>query len=69
MPAIEAHLDAYELELEDAAPRNFAKWSDYPPRGGSLGSEMDLLRNWLAERHAWISDCLTRPDPMFCPGD
>ena len=69
MPAIEAHLDAYEQELEDAAPRNFAKWSDYPPRGGSLGSEMDLLRDWLAERHAWISDCLTRPDPMLCPGD
>ena len=66
--AIEVHLTAYEAELQAAAPRNFAKWSDYPPRGGDLAFEMDLLRTWISDRHAWITDCLTRPDPTTCPG-
>lgn len=66
------HVDAViaemEAELAEAAPRNYARWSGYAPRGGSLESEVDLLEGWLEQRHSWISACLELPDPEQCTG-
>lgn len=63
-----AILDRMEGELAEAAPRNYSRWTDYPPRGG-LEGELDLLRDWLADRHAWIEGCLDLPDLRDCRGE
>jgi len=67
--SVHATVDAMEAELSESAPRNYARWPGYPPRGGSLASEVDILKDWLAERHAWMSGCLALPDPQSCVGD
>jgi hypothetical protein len=66
--AIDAVVDGFAAELAEAAPRNYAQWPDYPPRGGDLASEVAILKDWLAARHAWIDGCLDLPDPRTCPG-
>lgn len=66
--AVELAIAEMENELESAAPRNYAAWSAYPPRGGSLGTELDLLRDWIARRQQWIEGCLALPDPLSCTG-
>ena len=67
--AIQSIIDEMEEELAEAAPRNYARWSEYPPRGGSFESEIALLRDWLDERHAWMLQCLDLPDPQGCIGN
>jgi hypothetical protein len=66
--SVNATIDAMEAELTEAAPRNYATWSGYPPRGGSLASEIVILKDWLAARHAWMTGCLDLPDPQSCTG-
>ncbi len=62
-------VDEMAAELQEAAPRNFDKWTDYPPRGdGTWEYEIEFLKEWLTERHEWISACLERPDPEGCAG-
>lgn len=61
-------IEAWEEELDEAADRNFARWSDYPPRGDSFHGEVLLLEDWLTRRHAWISACLETSDPLACTG-
>lgn len=63
------HVLDMAAELEEAAPRNYARWPDYPPRGGSHATEVVLLLEWIDARHAWISQCLELPDPQTCTGD
>ncbi|MCC7109754.1 MAG: CotH kinase family protein, partial [Deltaproteobacteria bacterium] len=63
-----ALLDAWADQLAEAHARNFARWSDYGPRG-TFDDEVQLLKDWLAERHGWMSACLALPDPMDCTGD
>ncbi|MCF7675861.1 MAG: CotH kinase family protein [Akkermansiaceae bacterium] len=43
------------------AARNFAKWTQYPPRGGSHAAEVTLLKNWLVTRGKWIDQQYTAP--------
>jgi hypothetical protein len=70
--SMEQILDAVELyagDLEAAAARDYARWPQYPPRGGSFASERALLEAWLADRHAWTVACIDDPtlaDPMDC---
>lgn len=66
--AVAAVVDGMAAELDEAADRNFAAWPDYGPRGGSYASEVELLQNWLADRHSWIDGCLDLPDPRTCRG-
>lgn len=66
--SVNAVIDGMAAELEEAAERNFAVWSAYPPRGGFAG-EVALLREWVARRHAWMTACLDLPDPRVCAGD
>ncbi len=56
--ALHASVDRMADQLTEAAPRNFARWDEYPPRGGSFEAEIELLKTWLSERHAWITACL-----------
>jgi hypothetical protein len=65
--AIHQEIDNMAAELREAAPRNFEAWPDYPPRGGSHAAEVALLKQWIAERHAWIRGCVEREAPWFCP--
>lgn len=68
---VDGIIDEMAAELAEAAPRNFARWPDYPPRGGSYDAEVELLRTWLFDRHAWIRTCLTEhpEDPERCTGE
>lgn len=63
-----AQIDLLAAQVEEASVRNYAEWSSYPPRGGSHAAEVQILKDWLAARHAWISGCLALPDPMTCEG-
>jgi len=66
--AIFAVIDGFAVELEEAAPRNYAAWPSYAPRGGSLESEVDLLKDWISWRLLWVEGCLQLADPRTCPG-
>ena len=66
--SIDAFIDQSAAELDEAAARNFARWSDYPPRG-SYRDEVEALREWMHRRHTWMSGCLLLPDPRACVGD
>jgi hypothetical protein len=68
VPAIHAVIDGFEAEISEAAGRNFLAWPDYGPRGGSHAAEVQLLKDWVTERHAWIQGCLSLPDPRDCRG-
>jgi hypothetical protein len=67
--SIDAVIDGMAARLEEAAPRDYAAWPAYPPRGGSFDSEVALLKTWIAARHDWIAGCLALPDPRTCRGD
>lgn len=64
-------IDEMAAELTEAAPRNYAKWSGYPPTTGSFEGEIQALKRWMQARHAWVESCLdTWPDdPERCPGN
>lgn len=62
---LHSRVDEMAAELDEAADRNFDRWDDYPPRGGSFESEVQILKDWLEERHLWISACLTSDLPDF----
>jgi hypothetical protein len=68
LDTILAGIDANEALLAEAAERNFAEWSDYPPDGGFEG-EVQTLRDWLTLRHEWIEECLDLPNPVTCRGE
>jgi hypothetical protein len=63
-----ALVDGWAAQLAEPQARNFARWSDYAPRG-SFDNEVQILKDWLSARHSWMSDCLALPDPMACTGD
>ena len=54
-----------------AAARNYRAWPDYGPRWGTFQSEVDHLKDWFDQRHAWIEACLDAyPDnPEDCRGE
>lgn len=63
----------FETELSEAAVRNYAKWTAYPPRDGpdagttaTFSDEMDIMRNWLTQRTAWL-DAQFVPRPLRNP--
>lgn len=64
---VTAMIDENAALLSEAAVRNFARWSAYPPRG-SFSAEVTLLKAWLTERRAWMIECLKLPDPRTCQG-
>ena len=52
-------LDEYRAEIEASAAMNFARWgvnSEASAReaGGSFGGAVSYLKNWIAERTAWM---------------
>lgn len=68
-PVVEATIDAMAAELAEAAPRNYATWTSYPPETGSFEGEIDALKAWIRTRHDWMQGCLELPDPMLCTGN
>ncbi|RIK82775.1 MAG: hypothetical protein DCC68_05255 [Planctomycetota bacterium] len=63
-----AILDANRDYLAEAAVRNFTRWSAAPPRGGSHAAEVNIMKNWLATRAAWIDGRFTRKATLSHPG-
>lgn len=59
--AVHAMVDSMAAEIAEAAPRNFARWSDKPPRFGGWSGEVAHLRSWIASRLAWMDAQFTRP--------
>ena len=47
-------------ELREAQPREYEKWG-LQPRGGSYQSEIDHMKNWLAQRLDFIDEELVQP--------
>ena len=64
---IQGAVDAYAAELAEAQARNFTRWSDKPPRGGSHAAEVAILKDWLTQHTAWI-DGRFLPRPVLTPG-
>jgi hypothetical protein len=59
--ALTGLVDEFEGQLSEAAVRNYAKWTATPPRDGpdagtqgSFRDEMDIVRDWLKRRTAWL---------------
>ncbi|GAG11981.1 unnamed protein product, partial [marine sediment metagenome] len=49
-----AVVDSMAAELTEAQARNFEKWPDTAPQFGGYQGEIDHLKQWLADRVAWI---------------
>ena len=52
-------LDEYRTEIEASAAMNFARWginseTSAPEAGGSFDNAVTYLRQWIAERTAWM---------------
>ena len=49
------------------AARNFERWAPfgYGPRG-THDDEVALLKQWLAQRHAWLLGCANSADFRTC---
>jgi hypothetical protein len=58
---VQALVNAQAAEITDAAGRNFARWTDKPPRPGGWTGEVDHLRSWLTSRLNWMDSQFTRP--------
>lgn len=65
--AVQAIVDGMAAELTEAAPRNFQRWSDRPPRNTWAG-EVSHLRSWLINRLEWMDSRFTRPPQANTPG-
>jgi hypothetical protein len=51
---LEGFVDSLSSQLSEAAPRNFERWSEYPPSGGNHAGEIAILKDFLQRRAAWI---------------
>jgi hypothetical protein len=51
---LEGLVDSLSTQLSEAAPRNFERWSDYPPADGNHAGELAILKEFLQRRAAWI---------------
>lgn len=52
--ALDAVVDRLANEVGPAATRNFQRWPDSPPRGGTHAAEIAILKDFLRRRVAWI---------------
>jgi hypothetical protein len=62
-----------QTELNEAAVRNYAKWTATPPRDGpdagttaTFSDEMDIMRNWLTQHANWVDGQFV-PRPVRTP--
>lgn len=61
---IDAMLDGFAVGLDEPAARNGSRWGS-----ASFSSEFKRLRDWMHDRHDWMSSCIASyPDPRDCPG-
>lgn len=61
-------IDGMAEEIREAADRNYAKWTIYPPRYGGFQGEIDHMKDWLATRASWIDRQFVRPPRMTPDG-
>ncbi|MFM1558003.1 MAG: CotH kinase family protein [Roseibacillus sp.] len=64
-----AILDGYAAELNEAMPRNYARWTSVPPsNGGSVAGEIQNQKGWLALRAAWYDAQMAGEATFNVPG-
>jgi len=56
-------IDAYAAELAEAQPREQARWG-VQPRGGSYAGEIAYLKQWLADRIAFMESQFVAPPAL-----
>ncbi|MBL7154153.1 MAG: lamin tail domain-containing protein [Phycisphaerae bacterium] len=61
---IHSIIDGMADEIREAAGRNYARWSSYPPRFGGFQGEIDHMKDWLDTRASWIDRQFVRPPRM-----
>jgi len=55
-------VDTFAAEIAESQERNFERWTEREPRGGSHASEVDILKSWLSRRVRWIdTQFVSRP--------
>jgi len=59
-------IDRMADEIREAADRNYARWTMYPPRFGGFQGEIDHMKDWLETRANWIDGQFVRP-PRLTP--
>ena len=60
-------IDSLANEVRQAQPRERQKWR-FPLRGGSYQSEVNLMKNWLSNRMAFIDGQLVRAPRLSASG-
>lgn len=58
---VQSTIDSQAADLTAAAARNFARWTDKPPRFGGWAGEVSNLRTWFTSRLNWMDSQFTRP--------
>ncbi|HTD68466.1 MAG TPA: CotH kinase family protein, partial [Candidatus Limnocylindria bacterium] len=61
-------IDRFANEVREAQPREYAKWG-LQPRGGSYQSEIDLMKDWLANRVDFIDGQFVQPPRLVRNSD
>ena len=62
-----ATIDGYAAEVNEAQPREQARWG-VTPRGGSYAGEIALKKQWLTERIAFMESQFVAPPTMNTSG-
>jgi hypothetical protein len=47
-------IDRFSGEVAEAQKRHFMRWPELAPKDGAHAAEVQLLRDWLATRIAWM---------------
>jgi len=61
---IEGLIDRLSKEVQQAQPREYARWGT-EPRGGSYASEIQLMKQWLSNRIDHIDQQLAQPPVLI----
>jgi hypothetical protein len=71
--AMSARIEGYRLEITNAATRNYTKWPGHLNTSGALvvtnwSGKVDVMKNHVLTRVAWIDDQLIDPPAFNHPG-
>lgn len=65
---LQSIVDRAQAEIGEAAERNFARWGEEPLFGDTWEEEVALLREWVANRVAWIDTQFISAPAVSAPG-
>lgn len=76
LPNLHAVIDSMADEIREAQARNFTRWTQHPPNGGSFAerglrgwdAEISHMKRWLAARVAWMDEQYLEAPIFNTPG-